>query len=58
LGQPRPRLAAEGEADGAVGCGQPGTGAGMDIEQLGKAFAEDGLWASGIEAAEAANEEA
>jgi hypothetical protein len=52
------RLAAEGEADGTVGVGQTVGGAGVGLEQPGEPFAEDALRASGIDTAEASDEDA
>jgi hypothetical protein len=43
FGQACARLAAQGEADSAMGVGQAVGGTGMDREQAGKAFTEDGL---------------
>jgi hypothetical protein len=57
FGQTATGLAAQGEADDAVGVGQAGGGAGMGLEQLGESLAEDVLSASEFGTAEAAYEE-
>jgi hypothetical protein len=56
FGQTTTGLASQGEADGAVGVGQAGSGAGVGLEQLGEPLAEDVLRASGVATAEAAYE--
>jgi hypothetical protein len=58
LGEAGAWLTTEGEADGAVGVGQPGGCAGVGVEQLREALAEDGPRATGVEAAEAADDQA
>src|SRR5262249_51489503 len=58
FGQPRAGLAAEGEANGAVGASQPWGSAGGGGEQRGQALAGDGLRAAGVEAAEAPDDQA
>jgi len=58
FGQPRAGLAAPRETDGTVGGGPPGRAAGVSVEQCGDAFAKDGPRATGVNATEAADDEA